>query len=43
MTVKDNEKVATIGIVERAADEEEITAPEQTDAEAQNEDVPTEE
>lgn len=43
MTVKDNEKVATIGIVERAADEEEITAPEQTDAEAQNEDVPIEE
>ena len=43
MTVKDNEKVATIGIVERAADEEEITAPEQTDAEAQNEDVPAEE
>ena len=43
MTVKDNEMVATIGIVERAADEEEITAPEQTDAEAQNEDVPTEE
>ncbi len=43
MTVKDNEKVATIGIVERAADEEEIIAPEQTDAEAQNEDVPTEE
>ena len=43
MTVKDNEKVATIGIVERAADEEEITAPEQTDAEAQNEDVPDEE
>lgn len=43
MTVKDNEKVATIGIVERAADEEEITAPEQTNAEAQNEDVPTEE
>lgn len=43
MTVKDNEKVATIGIVERAADEEEITVPEQTDAEAQNEDVPTEE
>ena len=43
MTVKDNEKVATIGIVERAADEEEITAQEQTDAEAQNEDVPTEE
>lgn len=43
MTVKDNEKVATIGIVERAADEEEITAPEQTDAESQNEDVPTEE
>lgn len=43
MTVKDNEKVATIGIVERAADEEEITAPEQTDVEAQNEDVPTEE
>lgn len=43
MTVKDNEKVATIGIVEGAADEEEITAPEQTDAEAQNEDVPTEE
>ena len=43
MTVKDNEKVATIGIVERAADEEEITAPEQTDAEVQNEDVPTEE
>ena len=43
MTVKDNEKVATIGIVERAADEEEITAPEQTDAEAQNEDAPTEE
>lgn len=43
MTVKDNEKVATIGIVERASDEEEITAPEQTDAEAQNEDVPTEE
>lgn len=43
MTVKDNEKVATIGIVERAVDEEEITAPEQTDAEAQNEDVPTEE
>lgn len=43
MTVKDNEKVATIGIVERAADEEEITAPEQTDAETQNEDVPTEE
>lgn len=43
MTVKDNEKVATIGIVERAADEEEITSPEQTDAEAQNEDVPTEE
>lgn len=43
MTVKDNEKVATIGIVERAADEEEITALEQTDAEAQNEDVPDEE
>ena len=43
MTVKDNEKVATIGIVERAADEEEFTAPEQTNAEAQNEDVPTEE
>ena len=43
MTVKDNEKVATIGIVERASDEEEITAPEQTDAEAQNEDVPAEE
>ena len=43
MTVKDNEKVATIGIVERATDEEEITAPEQTDAEAQNEDVPAEE
>ena len=43
MTVKDNEKVATIGIVERAADEEEITAPEQTDVEAQNEDVPAEE
>lgn len=43
MTVKDNEKVATIGIVERAADEEEITAPEQTDAEAQNEDAPIEE
>ncbi|WP_455484052.1 DNA gyrase subunit A [Eubacterium sp.] len=43
MTVKDNEKVATIGIVERAADEEEITAPEQTDAEAQDEDVPNEE
>ena len=43
MTVKDNEKVATIGIVERAAYEEEITAPEQTDAEAQNEDVPAEE
>ena len=43
MTVKDNEKVATIGIVERTNDEEEITAPEQTDAEAQNEDVPVEE
>ena len=43
MTVKDNEKVATIGIVERANDEEEITAPEQTDAEAQNENVPAEE
>lgn len=43
MTVKDNEKVATIGIVERAADEEEITAPEQTDVDAQDEDVPTEE
>ena len=43
MTVKDNEKVATIGIVERVNDEEEITAPEQTDAEAQDEDVPNEE
>lgn len=43
MTVKDNEKVATIGIVERANNEEEITVPEQTDAEAQNEDVPNEE
>ena len=43
MTVKDNEKVATIGIVERANDEEEITVPEQTDAEAQDEDVPNEE
>lgn len=42
MTVKDNEKVATIGIVERAADEEEITAPEQTDAEAQDDEVPAE-
>lgn len=42
MTVKDNEKVATIGIVERAADEEEITAPEQTDAEGQDEEVPAE-
>ncbi len=42
MTVKDNEKVATIGIVERAADEEEITAPEQTDAEGQDEEVPVE-
>ncbi len=42
MTVKDNEKVATIGIVERAADEEEITAPEQTDAESQDEEVPAE-
>lgn len=42
MTVKDNEKVATIGIVERAADEEEITAPEQTDAESQDEEVPVE-
>lgn len=43
MTVKDNEKVVTIGIVERANDEEEITVPEQTDAEAQDEDVPNEE
>ncbi len=42
MTVKDNEKVATIGIVERAADEEEITVPEQTDAEGQDEEVPAE-
>ena len=42
MTVKDNEKVATIGIVERAADEEEITAPEQTDAEGQDDEVPVE-
>ena len=31
MTVKEGEKVATIGIVERAADEEEITAPEPAD------------
>ncbi len=42
MIVKDNEKVATIGIVERAADEEEITVPEQTDAEGQDEEVPAE-
>ncbi|MGN0515652.1 DNA gyrase subunit A [Eubacterium sp.] len=31
MTVKEGEKVATIGIVERATDEEEITAPESAD------------
>ena len=31
MTVKEGEKVATIGIVERAVDEEEITAPEPAD------------
>ena len=31
MTVKEGEKVATIGIVERAADEEEITTPEPAD------------
>lgn len=31
MTVKEGEKVATIGIVERAADEEEITVPEPAD------------
>ena len=31
MTVKEGENVATIGIVERAADEEEITAPEPAD------------
>lgn len=42
MTVKENEKVATIGIVERAADEEEITAPEQTDAEGQDGEEPAE-
>lgn len=39
MTVKEGEKLVTLGIVERATDDEEITQPENTDTEG-NEDIP---